>query len=139
MNHQCPKFPYPLSVPDRGTVHDDWTCDFCNVRLTEIAEEPINHPLFVPLKREYFAAFARGEKTHEYRKLGARWNARTCPPGRPVCLSLGYGKGHRLAGVIKSFRVEDEPLSLPGWRECYGASDGMAADIEITLEKTPCL
>jgi hypothetical protein len=47
-------------------------------------------PLIVPLKRQWFEAFARGEKTEEWRRHGARWNARHCWPGRPVILTLGY-------------------------------------------------
>jgi len=90
-------------------------------------------PLFIPLKREFFEAFERGEKTHEYRVLGPRWNASTCRPGRAVTLSLGYGKARRLNGVVASFDVHNEPLTIPGWRECYGERDVMAADIGITI------
>lgn len=33
-------------------------------------------PLFIPIKREFFEAFERGDKTHEYRLYGPRWNER---------------------------------------------------------------
>lgn len=61
-------------------------------------------PLFIPLKREYFDAFERGEKDTEYRIYGPRWNERVCSVGRPVVLSCGYGKQRRLEGVIREFR-----------------------------------
>jgi len=61
-------------------------------------------PLFVPLRREWFNAFARGEKTEEWRRCGPRWNSKSCYPGRPVVLSLGY-RGARLSGRIVSYDV----------------------------------
>lgn len=60
-------------------------------------------PLFVPLKAEYYRDFECGLKTTEYRLYGPRWNERTCRPGRPVTLSLGYGKRERLHGTIAGF------------------------------------
>lgn len=60
-------------------------------------------PLFVPLKTEHFQAFACGDKDTEFRLHGARWNERTCFPGRPVVLSKGYGNHARLNGVVESF------------------------------------
>jgi len=57
-------------------------------------------PLFIPLKAEYYDAFARGEKTSELRKWGKRWNGNVCSLGRKVVLSRGYGKKHRIRGVI---------------------------------------
>lgn len=57
-------------------------------------------PLFIPLKREWFDAFARGDKTEEWRKHGPRWNVRTCRAGRAVILSLGYSTPHRLSARI---------------------------------------
>ncbi len=66
-------------------------------------------PLFIPLKREYFEAFKSGTKTEEYRPEGPRWNARTCAVGRPVVLSLGYGKANRLNGVVTGYRASKEP------------------------------
>lgn len=63
-------------------------------------------PLFIPLKREYFEAFKSGSKTEELRRYGPRWNERTCLVGRPVTLSLGYGKAHRLTGTIERFKKQ---------------------------------
>lgn len=61
-------------------------------------------PLFIPLRREWFEAFAAGTKRHEWRRHDNRWNARTCVVGRPVILSLGYS-GARLTGRVTSFNV----------------------------------
>lgn len=90
-------------------------------------------PLFIPLKAEYFDAFARGEKKTEYRQRGARWNAETCWMGRHVILSRGYGKRYRLAGKIVGFHYDNIPSKLPGWLECYGPGSGPAACITIEL------
>ena len=87
--------------------------------------------LFIPLKREYFEAFENGIKRHEYRQFGKRWNRETCIVGRPVTLSCGYGKQHRLSGIIKSIEIENEPHKLPGWYECYGMVICPAIIIEI--------
>lgn len=91
-------------------------------------------PLFVPLRRRYYEAFAAGEKTVEYRPHGPRWNAATCVPGRRVTLSLGYGKRHRLHGLIGAFAVNPTPDKLPGWTDCYGKRHGAAACIHIILD-----
>ena len=76
-------------------------------------------PIFIPLKREYFEAFATRTKREEFRPEGPRWNARTCVPGRPVVLSLGYA----------------EPTKTAAWKDCYGDRAGVAACIEIELDK----
>ena len=94
-------------------------------------------PLFIPLKRKYFEAFQRGEKTTEFRPLGPRWNERTCAIGRPVVLSLGYGKAHRLSGVIIGFSTDPNPHLRPGWTDCYGDRHSTAACIEIRPFPTP--
>ncbi|MGH8293776.1 MAG: hypothetical protein ACRESA_09945 [Gammaproteobacteria bacterium] len=60
-------------------------------------------PLFIPLRREYYEAFAAGVKRHEYRCYGARWNERTCRIGRPAVISCGYGKQARIDAWIVSF------------------------------------
>lgn len=93
-------------------------------------------PLFIPLKREYFEAFKAGTKVEEFRPWGARWNAHTCPVGRPVTLSLGYGKAHRLSGTITGFEVRHEPTTTPAWIDCYGpACEHLhAACIRIRIE-----
>ena len=61
-------------------------------------------PLFVPLKTEYYEAFADGSKREELRRYGPRWNDKTCAVGREVVLSKGYGKQHRMAGRISKFK-----------------------------------
>lgn len=91
--------------------------------------------LFIPLKREFFEAFASGEKTHEYRVYGPRWNEKTCRIGRRVTLSLGYGKHRRLSGIVSSFSKNETPQSRPGWRECYGDDLALIA-AEIGIEIT---
>lgn len=80
-------------------------------------------PLFIPLKRQFFEAFRSGNKTTEYRKYGDRWNIRTCYPGRRVVLSLGYGKGSRITGVVADFNINEQPNTIPGWSECYGETN----------------
>jgi hypothetical protein len=91
-------------------------------------------PLFIPLRSEFYDAFLTGAKTTEYRRRGLRWNAETCRVGRRVILSRGYGKAHRLAGVIVAFHFDTVPAKLPGWIECYGHQAGDAACITITLD-----
>lgn len=91
--------------------------------------------LFIPLKAEFFEAFANGSKVYEYRQRGARWNAETCWIGRAVILSRGYGKARRLAGRITGFHYDTQPNKLPGWVKCYGRLAGDAACIRIEVEK----
>lgn len=102
-------------------------------------QEPYNQlrserPLFIPLRRVYFEAFAAGTKTEEYRIAGRNWNAKNCYPGRPVTLSMGYGTSHRLSGVVIAFHIEKDGRHLPGWTECYGQRIGPAAVISIRVE-----
>lgn len=94
-----------------------------------------NRPLFIPLKRAFFEAFERREKTIEYRKFGPRWNRETCRPGRAVALSLGYGKARRLQGVITSFAMtKAPPFGVEDWTACYGDdTDSLVACIGISL------
>ena len=61
-------------------------------------------PLFIPLKKPYFLAFADGSKRAEYRVYGPRWNERTCWPGRLATLSCGYS-GARISARVASFRT----------------------------------
>lgn len=76
--------------------------------------------LFIPLKAQYYDAFAEGRKTDEFRLYGPRWNERTCHLGRPVTLSRGYGKKNRLYGHVAGFRASIAPEDLtPAFRECY--------------------
>lgn len=63
--------------------------------------------LFVPLRTKWFRAFESGEKRHEWRPYGARWNAQTLPVGRGVILAHGYNGAGRLRRVIK--RVDRVP------------------------------
>lgn len=95
----------------------------------------IQKPLFIPLRREYFAQFESGDKQEEYRPFGPRWNERTCTIGRAVVLSLGYGKARRLHGRIVGFSKSHEICNTDAWRACYGAHSGPAACIRIALEK----
>lgn len=62
-------------------------------------------PLFIPLRKEYYTAFLDGSKDTEMRPFGKRWNNKTCYPGRPVTLSMGYGKQARASGYIKDIIV----------------------------------
>lgn len=91
-------------------------------------------PLFIPLRREFFEAFKTGQKLEEFRPEGPRWNARTCRIGRPVVLSLGYGKRERLAGQVVGYSARVEPTHTDAWRTCYGDRGGLAACIRIEIE-----
>lgn len=91
-------------------------------------------PLFIPLKAEHYDAFDRGQKTEEYRQRGQRWNIETCRIGRRVILSRGYGKKHRLTGVITGCHYDTLPSRLPGWLDCYGPDAGDATVIQIQLD-----
>ena len=98
-------------------------------------------PLFIPLRTEHYDAFAAGTKTTEYRRFGPGWNADTCTIGRPVTLSKGYGKAHRMGGMIVGFKVVwgedldgDTRAAVIG---CYGTIDLYLAAIRIELDPTP--
>lgn len=92
-------------------------------------------PLFIPLKGKYFDAFADGSKDTEYRVYGKRWNERTCPVGREVVLSRGYGKAHRLNGRVVDFRAGEIPDDvLDDWVACYGVVYPTAAHIRIAVQ-----
>jgi hypothetical protein len=92
-------------------------------------------PLFIPLKTEFFDAFASGSKTVEFRQYGARWNEKTCSIGRAVVLSKGYGKKHRLTGVVCGFAADKAPTLTDDWLKCYGQQEGFAACIYIKLDE----
>lgn len=98
-----------------------------------MASELRRPPLFVPLRREFYEAFEAGTKDTEFRPYGPRWNERTCPVGRPVVISLGYGTRHRRRGVIVDFERKTEPTQTEAWRKCYGDRGGEAACIRIRL------
>ena len=94
-------------------------------------------PLFIPLKTEYYEAFKSGEKTEELRLYGPRWNEGTCAVGRPVVLSKGYGKAHRLGGRVTNFkRQRGETFGSTyraAIRDCYGTLDVDIACIRIEI------
>jgi hypothetical protein len=92
-------------------------------------------PLFIPLKSEFYNAFIHGVKTTEYRRHGPGWNAKTCPVGRRVVLSKGYGKANRVTGVIVGFTVSRAPTTTWAWQACYGLRSGEAACIEIKIDQ----
>lgn len=91
------------------------------------------NPLFIPLRKEFFEAFEKGEKTVEYRPFGARWNDRTCTVGRPVVLSNGYGKRRRLAGRITKFTTSTAASKTKSWEACYGPGECQVACIHIEV------
>ena len=95
-------------------------------------------PLFIPLKREFYEDFAAGRKGSELRLYGPRWNERTCPVGRAVTLSLGYGKAHRMTGVIREFHKRDARTFGSTYRNnierLYGTLDKPIAEIRIELK-----
>ena len=92
-------------------------------------------PLFIPLKSEFYDAFANGTKDTEYRVYGPRWNERTCPIGREVVLSRGYGKARRLHGTVASFHVSAEIPQTPLWQDIYGPHHRYAACIQIAVQR----
>lgn len=57
-------------------------------------------PLFCPLKTKFYNRFKYGFKTYEMRIYGAGWNDKTCPVGRRVTLSKGYGNIDRIHRII---------------------------------------
>jgi hypothetical protein len=95
-------------------------------------------PLFIPLTREWFAAFADGRKTVEYRPYGPGWNERTCTPGRTVTLSLGYGKRQRMAAVVDRLEVLEDPPDPAAWQSVYPGRSGPVAAIHLRdIERLP--
>lgn len=96
-------------------------------------------PLLIPLRSVYFEQFKEGTKTHELRKSGGKWNPKTCPIGRDVILSKGYGRKSRLRGWIIGYA--DVPVSSLRQQEqhdfkaCYGDAPRVFI-IDIEVEKT---
>lgn len=76
--------------------------------------------LFIPLKTEYYSQFVSGEKNHEIRLEGPRWNSKTCFKGRLLVLSKGYGKAHRMRGVILCTYLEKNCIR-PDFVKLYGS------------------
>lgn len=94
----------------------------------------VEKDLFIPLKREYYEAFERGDKDTEYRLPGGPWNERTCYPGRMATLSMGYGKARRMRKKIISFGVH--ALSAEKWeafKACYPGKPNLAACIRFEV------
>jgi hypothetical protein len=90
-------------------------------------------PLFIPLTSRWFEEFYEGKKTTEYRPYGKRWNEQTCPVGRAVTLSKGYGKHHRLKAVITAFTQSTTATTSLDWQAVYGERGGVAACIHMKL------
>ena len=93
-------------------------------------------PLFVPLRSEYYEAFAEGTKRDELRLYGPRWNERTCAPGRDIVLSKGYGKHNRMTGRILKFKRRHGSTFGSTYKaailDCYGTLDVWMAVISVT-------
>jgi hypothetical protein len=86
----------------------------------------IQKPVFMPLKKEWFEAFARGEKTEEWRLPGRLYNERTCTPGREIILNLGY-KAKTIPGVRLRARIARVEFRKPSREtaDALGAADGV--------------
>lgn len=99
--------------------------------------DAVVRPLFIPLKGEFYDAFANGSKTEELRIYGPRWNEKTCVPGRAVVLSRGYGKKNRMAGEIWKFKRQHGATFGSTYKEaiaaCYGTLDVWIACISIRV------
>lgn len=103
--------------------------------------EELEKNLFIPLKSEFYEQFEAGTKTDEFRKYGPRWNERTCHTGRLVTLSKGYGKQHRLLGMVTGFRKQHgttfgEPHRL-AIMKVFGTLDIDIAIIGIRTDPLP--
>ncbi len=98
----------------------------------------MSKPLFIPLSTEYYRLFESGDKTHELRKYGPRWNEGTCWVGRTVVLSRGYGKADRIAGVVSSFTKvwarDIGGFNRIAMRAIYGHLEFEIAEIGIELK-----
>ena len=96
-------------------------------------------PLFIPLISKYYEDFDSGIKTSELRLYGPRWNEKTCPPGRAVVLSKGYGKKNRLTGVVREFHRRKSNTFGSTYqsdiRACYGEGVHDIAEIRIEVQR----
>ncbi len=92
-------------------------------------------PLFLPLKTKYYDDFLSGDKGDELRRYGPRWNEKTCPVGREVLLSKGYGKKNRTTGRIWKFRKQHGTMFASAYSQAildvYGTLDIWIAVISI--------
>lgn len=93
----------------------------------------VEKAIFLPLKTEYYDAFADGRKDTEYRPYGIIWNERTCRVGRAVVLSKGYGKQSRLRGVVVGFERQRTSRPSAAWVACYGSRECDMACIQIKV------
>ena len=106
----------------------DWTLD----ALKELEEAAELKPLFIPLLTEYYNQSLAGEKKEELRVYGPRWNESTCPVGRSVLLSKGYGKHARATSRIISFKkISATELSAKDQQAVIACFDTL--DIEIAV------
>lgn len=96
-------------------------------------------PLFLPLMTKYYDGFISGEKRHELRRYGPRWNEKTCLPGRRVLLSCGYGKQRRCTGIITEFKKQHGTTFGSTYKaaitEVYGTLDVWIACFQIKLDE----
>lgn len=83
-------------------------------------------PLFIPLRSEWFFAFARGSKDTEYRAYGPRWNENTCAVGREAILSHGYS-GKRLYRNVAAFTKIPRAEATQTAREIFPNAEFIAA------------
>lgn len=72
-------------------------------------------PLFVPLARSPYEAFAYSLKTVEVRQDAPRWSDRHVYPGRLVRLRLGYSGRQELLRVITDVARAPHFDALPMW------------------------
>ena len=97
-------------------------------------------PLFIPLKTEYYEAFESGSKSRELRRgSDKRWSEKNCRIGRHVTLSKGYGKAHRISGVVTGYERKLAAL-LPSndydaFRACFGLGEEFASVIHIDIDR----
>lgn len=95
-------------------------------------------PLFIPLLGQYFDAFRDGEKRDELRLYGKRWNEESCRLGRPVILSRGYEKQHRINGIVTRFKKQHGKTFGSTYKKAiadvYGTLDVWIACIGIDVK-----
>lgn len=94
-------------------------------------------PLFLPLAAVHYDDFENGEKGHEFRLYGPRWNEQACRIGRKVTLSRGYGKHKRMTGVVTSFERIPFDQAPAVAREIFADRRGDIAKIGIKVDQYP--